>query len=307
MSRVDRPTLILAIALSLFLWAYVRLWHETPEITRVIRDVPVQLGSGPAGFECKLHPKDQTVDVYVKGPAERVNNVIRDDIVIRANVTGTLKSRMTVMPEVKLPKWLRLGREVEVTVLTNPLKQKTLPVTISFITQPPPGTTVGQYKATPNSVSIEGGQEALDKVHYVIVRIDPTQAMTTDQDRVPHPVSADGEPVDDVRVLTATVKVRMVSLTGQQTTRQMAVRQPVLKYQPRGYIVRIAQIRPTVVTLSGEDALLNRVQGYVETEPLDVHAVTRDTTVTARLQVPNGLSVIEGPTVRVDLEAQPVR
>lgn len=308
MVKPDRATMIVAIALALFLWAYVRIAHETPEVTRIIRDVPVRPeGKLASGLAYRLLDDNRAVDLQIKGSAERVNNVPRDEVVLYVNLSGITHAQTAVLqPRVTLPVGVRATPMPKISLLVFPSKLQTMPVTIAFIAVPPPGTTMGEYVVTPSTVTIEGSREALKQVKYVSIRLDPTQSFTAERDCVPQAVDTEGKEVDGVRVLTATVKVRMASLTGQVMTRQVAVAQPELQHQPRGYVVRVVRLRPEEVTLSGDRALLDRQPAYVATEPIDVHKITKDTTVTVPLQVPRGLSVVEGTTVRVDLEAQPV-
>jgi YbbR domain-containing protein len=70
--------------------------------------------------------------------------------------------------------------------------------------------------------------------------------------------------------------------------------------------VTVKEIRPDEVTLSGEAVDLDRLPAYVETPPIDVNGLRRDSTRTVRLKVPSGLRVVEGTEVRVDLEVHPL-
>ncbi|HEY3378695.1 MAG TPA: CdaR family protein [Armatimonadota bacterium] len=307
MSQMDRVTLIIAVALGVFLWAYVRVAHDTPESTRIIRDVPVQLeGKSPSGYASKLHAEDQTIDVEIKGVAERVSAVTRDEVVVRLNVSGVTKSQAVLTPMVVLPRDIRVARAPKVTLITYALRQQTFPVKVAFIAQPPPGTMVGEYLVQPATVTVEGSAEALDQVKYVTVRVDPGEPLTSEREVVPHVVDIDGERITDVHVLTSSVKLRMVSLTGKKTTRQVAVGAPELHNMPRGYTVRVTRITPAVVTLNGDGSLLDRVQGFVSTDAVDVRDMRKNMTMTVRLHPPKGLSVVEGLSVQVDLDVQPV-
>lgn len=307
MNGSDRMTMIIAVTMALFLWAYMRLAQDTPEVTRIIQNVPVQVvGRMPSGYGARLHQDDQSIDVYIKGPAKRVNATTEEDIAVKLDVTGESRAKAVVqLRDISLPRGVRLARKPKVTLYTYSLTQQSFPVKVAFIAQPPPGTIVGEYSMHPATVTVEGRSETVQRVKYVTVRVDPNLPFT-EREAIPRAIDADGERVDDVRVITPSVRVMMSSLTGKQTTRQIAVAQPELKNQPRGHLVRVAKIRPEVVTLSGESALLDRLEGFIATDAIDVSKVTRDTTVTVRLRVPRELTVVEGPTVRVDLEAQSV-
>lgn len=308
MNNSELTTRILAVALALFLWAYVRVQHDMPDVQRVMQNVPVTLeGKPPAGLAPQLREEDRTITVQIKGQAERVNTVLLSEVKARVELSSINKSGTEHLPvAIDLPHGVQLAQSPQdVTLITRALTQKDFPVTISFIASPPPGTTVGEYLIEPSTVTVEGPTGVVDKVKYVTVFVDPNEPMTTDETLVPHARDADGDLVEDARLLNSAVSVSMSSLTGPQETRQVAIRAPELRNQPRNYTVSVAQVTPDVVTLSGEAALLEK-QAILETEPIDVHHFVHDITVTTRIRVPAGLTVVNKPDIRVDLRVQPL-
>lgn len=304
MSQTELTNRILAIVLALCVWAYVRVSQDSPNTTRTIRDVPVRVMTA-TGWGYLLH--QNTVTVTVRGPAERVNSILRSELDARINLS-TVQSRIVNAGraiDVTLPDGTRLSQPVMVKVTTYKLETRTFTITPAFITIPPPGTTIGEYEITPREIAVVGSPAAISQVRFVHVLIDPTVRMSSARDLIPHPVNADGERVSDVVMTVSTVKVRMLSLTGQPTTRRVAVGEPALINLPRGYIVRVSAIRPKEVTVSGEPSALERLPAFLDTDPIDVNNVRRDTTRTIRLRLPRDVQVVEGQTVRVDLEAHP--
>ncbi|MHB9133294.1 MAG: CdaR family protein [Armatimonadota bacterium] len=309
MNSTERTTLIIAVVLALFLWAYVRI-TQTPEEHRTIRSVPVTIaGTAVGGLAVSLYDKDAALNIDIIGPAERVSNVSREDVRAEVDISGVTDVQHKKPLPVKvsgLPKGVRVANSgLKVPINVVPLEQRSFPVQVGFITQPPPGTTVGEYRISPAIVTVEGSHQELETVKYVTVQVDPSQPLTAEQPVVPQAVNKKGEWVKDVRILTSAVKVGMASLTGEQTVRPVAVRLPVLRNMPRRFTVT-ARVRPDTVTLSGNAALLAQQPAYVETEPIDVSALRRDTTRTVRLRVPHGLTVVEGAEVRVDLQVHPM-
>jgi len=304
----DRTTLIIAIGIALFLWVYVHMLQEAPEARRVMRDVPVQMaGELASGLTAQMREQDQKIDLAIQGASDRVDNVMPGDVkawVDLTPITGENTWRLKV--HVSLPGGVKLARQpAPVTISTTNLHQKSFPVKITFLSAPPPGATVGQYLMQPAAVVVEGTEKAIANVRYVTITVDPTKPMTTAREIPPRPVDDNGERVPEVRALTASVHVSMASLTGSSTTRSVAVRPPLLLNQPRRQTVRIARVRPDVVTVTGEPASLDRLSGYIDTEPLDVRTLRKDSTFTVRLRVPAGITVVEGPEVRVDVELHP--
>jgi len=306
MSNTELTTRILAIALALFLWAYVRIVHETPDAQRIIQNVPVTITGKPAaGLMSQLHVDNRTIDVRIRGPLERINGVDANEVKAQVDVSAVNREGTRRLPvNLVLPAGVYKAQQpADVTIITRALTQQKFPVTVSFITSPPPGTSVGEYLIQPSTVTVEGPQEVVEKVKYVTISIDPSEPMHAKRTLIPRARSIDGDLLEDVHLLESAVDVRLASMTGQQVTREVAVRPPDLHNPPRRFTVTAVKVRPDVVTLSGESAVLDKQPAYLETDPLDVHAVTRDMTVTAHIRVPRGVTIVEGSDVRVDLQA----
>jgi YbbR domain-containing protein len=300
----DLSTRILALALALFLWGYVRMTHSTLE-TRQFAGVPIDPRPAAAGWTAV--PREGTVTLSVRGTPDVLARIRPEELVAVVDPSGIMRADTVLLPvRVNLPEPAMLT-PTTVSVSVQPLKQRTLPVRVSFLSAPQPGTTVGEYVLLPTDVALEGPADALDSVKYVTVLIDPSESLTEARDFVPKAVNAVGERVTDVKVLTSTVRVHQASLTGEHTTRPFAVRAPSLINPPRGWRIAVARVAPEKLTLSGDAATLNRLDAYLDTEPVDVSDVRRDGTRDVRVKVPRGVSVVGTPFVRVDLEARPAR
>lgn len=311
MANADKTTLILAMLLSVFLWAYVRLTVSTPDEVRTLRDIPVTLsGAAASDLLVQLDPGDRLAKITIKGSPEAVANLDAEKIVGRVNIEGLSDSRNTRRRPVRfnLPPGVRLiGITPKVTLSATKLDTRLFPVTVSFLSSPPSGYTVGEYVTEPSTVAVAGSKKALEKIKYVIVAVDPNQRLSTARDLTPRAVDENGSRVDGVSVVSvSTVHVSQASRTGKDITRQVAVSDPKLINLPRRYSVRIDRIEPKVVTVTGAPARLDRLEGFINTDPLDVSGVTNDGYKTVRLQVPDGLEVAGETEVRVHLQVQPL-
>jgi YbbR domain-containing protein len=304
----ERATLILAIGIALFLWIYVRMVQDAPEGARTLREVAVILDGTPApGLVARLHEKNRTLDVAVRGIRDRVAGLGPGEVKVRVDVSGITDAKTQTLPaRVSLPEGVRLaGDTPRVTVIVTTLERKTFSIQIAFITAPPTGTTVGEYRLEPETVAVDGTKEALAQVRAVVLPIDPAEEMTHFQDVAPRPVDEHGERIPDVRVLTPTVRVRTGSITGPPPTRQLAVHPPLLQNVPARTLV-VPRLRPDSVTVHGDAILFNGLPAYLECEPINVAGIRQSRSVTARLKVPRGLTVVDGPTVHVDLNVHMV-
>jgi YbbR domain-containing protein len=309
MTKTEFTTLIIAVILSLFFWAYFRLSRGGVEETFVVSDVPVRV-TQVAGIVPQVDGGSATVEVTVKGPVSALRKVGRDSIIARLQTdvlqVGETK-RLPVIVEAKdLPGVTFTAQPSTVKVHAAPLRLQQFAVDVSFIASPPPGASVGDYIVSPTKVMVEGTDEVLGRVKYVTVSVDPNLPLTVPVTLVPQPVDADGERVEGTTVKDSTVSVAIASLTGEHATRQLAVRAPALSAGPVGLSVRVVAVKPDVVTVIGPTKALDRLGGYIETEPLDVGSVRKDITRTLHLKLPPGLAVVEGADVRVSLEVRPL-
>lgn len=307
----DRMTLIIAIGLSLFLWVYVRLAHQEPEVTRVIRAIPIKkIGETMVPSHAyELKNIDGRIDLTVKGSAARVSSLSRDEILVQLNVANIKvadeEKLVSVTPEVDLPPGVRLVNSPRIDIITYPLMQRTLPVRIGFLTLPQPGSTIGEYILDPDEVIVLGKSSDVDKIEYATVMIDPRQPLMTPTEFVPRAVGKSGKIIEPVKLLTSTIRVRMSSLTGLQATRQIAVKPPLLKNMPNDLLVFAEKIQPDKVILSGESTLLERLPAFIETEEIDVSSLKSDATRRVNLIIPQGLSVVDATTIQVSLKVVP--
>ena len=88
MNNIDRPTLILAFVLAIFLWVYVRVSQETPTESRVIYGIPVVMEGKVPGIKTSLHPDTRTVNLTITGRPKAVYSVSPDRIKAKVDVSG---------------------------------------------------------------------------------------------------------------------------------------------------------------------------------------------------------------------------
>ncbi|MHB0937410.1 MAG: CdaR family protein [Armatimonadota bacterium] len=309
MKNIDRPTLILAFVLAIFLWMYVRVSQETPTESRLIYGVPVQLEGKIPGIKTSLHPDTRMVDITITGRPKAVYGVSPRQIKVKVDVSGikVINKPQPLPTVVTLPNTVELdGKPPVVIISTEVLEQKSFPVRVLFIPPPEAGRETGEYLTQPADVPVEATAETLKRVRYVLVTVNPNEPIAGGVKIPPRAVDENGDRVEDANVLQESILVRQGSGLGPRGTRKVAVRVPDFR-QPRRYIVSVGKIRPDQVTLTGDPALLAKQSAFLETYPIDVSHLTKDMTMTVPLRVQPGLTVAEGTTVRVDLEVQPVQ
>jgi len=218
MSHRDKISLLISFILALILWGYAKVEILPNDRTRVIERVPVILiGESTKGYTTSLTNESSPVSIKVRGPIEMVNNLTVDDIKItvsRENITDAETKVQLSNKNIELPyEELTVISPPHVILNTQKLEQVTMPVVVSFVSEPPPGSVVGQYVIKPSEVTVEGVKKGIEKLAYVQVRIDPNKRLDNKTDLKVYAVDADGELITDVRVSTPTVTVKMVTQT----------------------------------------------------------------------------------------------
>ena len=215
MSNADKITLILSFICAVLLWSYAKTVAAPYEKTREISDVPVILiGDSPPGYNCTLHPKSRQVSFFVRGPRDLVDSLTQEEVSIKVSRDNITKNSVITLDRsnINLPDGLNVLRYPKVTLLLEKLTQRTMPVSVSFITQPPPGVVVGQYVVTPSEVIIEGPEKAVASVAFLQVRLDPNKQLEGETQLTLHAVDDIGNQVTDVTIHKSAVIVKMVSL-----------------------------------------------------------------------------------------------
>ena len=217
MSHQDKISLLISFILAVFLWGYAKIEVMPNERTRIITNVPVILtNSSPDGYSTHLVNDSRHVDIRVRGPIDLVNSITVDDLKVNVNIDGITDHETKMMlsgKNIEIPEGLTIVRYPMITLNTLKLEQRIMPVVVSFISEPPPGTVVGQYVIEPNEVTVEGAKKAVDKLAFVQVRIDPNKKLENETSLKVYAVDNDGDQLTDLRVLTPTVNVKMVTLT----------------------------------------------------------------------------------------------
>jgi YbbR domain-containing protein len=76
---------------------------------------------------------------------------------------------------------------------------------------------------------------------------------------------------------------------------------------PEGYRLEQVSVDPPVVTLSGPQAVLDELPGFVETMPISISNVVEDLSLRTALTLPTTVVPVSGNVVTVTIEIQPIQ
>ncbi|MDQ5841083.1 MAG: CdaR family protein [Chloroflexota bacterium] len=194
---------------------------------------------------------------------------------------------------------------VEVSVILDRLAVRTVRVVVDR-GEVPPGLEIGVATVMPSTVQAQGPESRLRLVTRALarVRIDTSGIDVSELvDLVP--VDADGDPVGAVEFSPAAATVE-IEVSTAETSKTVPVTPDLVGTPPAGLTLTGVTVEPSAVTLFGPPDVLTGITS-VQTDPIDMTAVTGDNVLEAALVLPDQTRLAEGAaaTVAVSVSVDP--
>jgi YbbR domain-containing protein len=220
------------------------------------------------------------VDLSGLGPGEHA-------VELSHQVSATPSEVVTAIPE-------------EVQIILEALATRTFDVQPVVRGEPPTGYRRGEIMIEPTEVMISGAESLVNQVREVRAPIDITGSIDTVSRVVAvQPVDENGNPVLGLTVTPQEVSVtQMVNLLGGY--RNVVVKVITTGEPAEGYwLTNISVSPPSVTVFASNPQLVNELPGFVETEPLDLTGLRDDADMRSSLDLPEGISIVDGQPVLV--------
>ncbi|MDR3242500.1 MAG: hypothetical protein LBT34_01040 [Clostridiales Family XIII bacterium] len=264
---------IIAVAVSLTLWAYV-ITVENPPTTQLIRAVPVQFTSLDILALKGLAVSGETaltVDVSVEGKRSDLANLSRDSIVARANLRGFTKGENSVSVEVTAPEKISVieKRPAEVNVLIENLVTVNKPIRVEFTDEFPEGTEPGFITMIPEEIDVSGAKSDVDDIAYVRAQIESDMLTERSETFTAEavPVNSKGEAVHSLKLSQTEIKVTAKLCS----TKEVPLEAPVTGDVSENYELTYVNV-PVTVTIRGEKSVIDGISS-ISAAPVDISAV----------------------------------
>lgn len=192
----------------------------------------------------------------------------------------------------------------QVEVRLDPVAVRELPVTVT-LGSVAEGLTVGPAQVEPSTVTLRGASSRIDQVSQVVARVSiDASALNVDREIELVAVDGNGNQVGNVEIDPERVRVR-IAVARELANRTLPV-VPMLRGEPApGYRVSAISVEPLVVTVSGEEATVTRLES-APTQPIDIEGRTTDLEANIGLDLPAGISINGSDQVRVTLTIEQV-
>ena len=306
----DFPLKAVAIVIAFLFWVGI-MQNATPSVITVAFDgrVPVERPDNvPAGYVLRGPLGDVGVTLRgAPGVADRVAlSELRATLDVNSLVLGQAEpqdARVTVAPP-------KEGVEVvdvsppTVSVRIERVTSRTLLVQPRFSNEPPSGTRAGEAAVAPTEVRVTGPESDVARIAAVLgtVRFGDGQTDIEAPSTPAIPVDAAGVPIDGLQVEPGVVTVR-VPVLPTATTRTVPVVFTLRGVVAPGYWVVGVAMDPFAVTVRGEEEVLKTLD-RIETLPIDVGDLSATRTLTVRLAVPTGVTLLRPTDITVTVTVQ---
>ncbi|ADY25308.1 YbbR family protein [Deinococcus proteolyticus MRP] len=291
-----------AAKLLALLAAFV-LWFFASEDRRAIidqtYDVPVNVrdntDENAAETRAVTGLSPGTIKVTLSGRPERLRELRGEMIEAVVNVTDIAEGSFNQPLTVTAPGGTEVVRVTpdRVQGVVDTVQTRSLPVTVTVYA--PDSTLMPRYQAQPAEVTVSGPSRAVNEVEQVIyapVELQPgeTRSVTL------LPLDGDGQPVTDLTLSPATVRLTRAASDGQPST-ALPVR---LAPPPGGLQLTSARLSPEQVRVIGPADALEGLTELVGTAEYRTGSYQTE----VRFEPPSGVQVLDRVTAQLEVRPQ---
>jgi YbbR domain-containing protein len=292
---------VIALVTSVMLYVYVGV-ERNPTVTRSLRAEIVRANAPDDELVVNLRPENLTVDVT--GPRNEVESLEDGSIKALADLhSATLETQQCRIIGFRNP-----PGAAHVSVKTNKLfvgaevvrkSRRRLPVMVSYDNRAPLGKRLVGPRVTPQFVDALGTDDALAKVDRLVAYVDNTAGAVRTVAAV-RALDSSGVMVEGVRTDPVNVRVE-IDLADAPASRSVLVNVRFAGQPAPPNVLSSVQPEPATITVTGRADLVQSLTS-VPTVVVPLDGLKQDTTVSAPLELPAGVSVEGGAaSVRVHI------
>jgi YbbR domain-containing protein len=301
-------SLVISLFLAVFVWA-VATNEENPTREAIFSDpIPIQYTN--LAPRLSLYQKSgESVRVRLRAPQATWQNLRVDSFQavadLRALDSGVLQVPVAVKsidPQVTVVAVDPPG----VSVQLENIKQVPVEVRVRILDDAPLGYEFKTPIATPISVTVMGPQVLVDQVNDATADVALRGAKTPiDREVVVGVHDAGGNPIQGVTVKPSTVMVH-IEVDQRVGYKDVAVKATLKGAVSSGYWISDISVDPPTVTLVGAPQALDKIPGFVQTQPVTVTASRADIVKPVGLSLPTDVSALNVTEVNVHVAVEPV-
>ncbi|MBC8015239.1 MAG: hypothetical protein H7X79_05785 [Sporomusaceae bacterium] len=305
MDRLPKKNLtakIIALIMAIVLWVYVMNEQNPPVETSM--EVALEVRNLSASMIATDIP--ESVRVKVRGPRSLIIALSNKDIKSYVELKDLASGRNTQKVNAVIPTSLELVEvsPEKITFQLDTVTSREIPVEGRIIGKPAPGLALGQITYSSLTAVVKGPSQILSTVAKVAATIDVSDKAADFALIAPLvPVDENGKQVEGVIVSPGNQSISL-AIVPVVHKKIVDVRPNIVGVLAKGVLLNQISINPERIEISGNDKVLEKTD-IIFTEPVDITAITKDTTVDVKLQLKEGiLSTKNSVTMNISIAKQ---
>lgn len=295
-------TLALSILLGLIVWV-IAINQENPIVQDTYSErLPVTVRGLPETLMPIQDLSRETVQLELQAPREYWDNIDASDFTVYIDLAGLGPGIHDVDVDVDV-----VDPRVAVVSIQRPalrvqldqVVSKDVPVRVDIVDTTAFGYDWQTPVVEPMTVTVTGPETQVTQVSHGRAEVSLSNAKSqVERNQTITLINAEGQVVP--RVTSAPNLVHVVVPVEQWPGRkEVAVRVNLVGQPAAGYRLNAVRVNPSTVVLLGNADVLTQVPGFVETEPVSLTEATGEIQRRVQVNVPQGVTVLEGTAVDV--------
>jgi diadenylate cyclase len=307
----DGGLLLVTAVITLTIWAFV-IGQTDPTVRETFANIPLQVGQIPEGMALVNEPPS-TITALVRTTSQNLSGLNSDNF--RATVllsdyeAGSYQLPITVQTTAG-PVQIVSTEPGLLTIELAPIISRTLPIQI-HLNDPQNLSAAYEFSGSPTSspatATIIGPEPLVNQVSQVQASLSIGSATTTVRETRPiRALDAQGNEVSGVTIEPAQTQAAQI-ISRRRDALDVGIRAVTEGSPPEGYWLSGLSVMPASVTLQGEPALLDGMNGFIDTLPVDLREAAGPLSMQVPLNLPVGVTAVDHngvPVYNVTVMAQ---
>lgn len=288
---------ILALLLAVILWVYV-MNEQNPPVEQTA-NVKLQVRNIAQGLTLKENAEN--IRIRYRGPRSIIAGLRSKDMEVYVDARNAGEGEHSLPVKAVFPSAVEIIEVAPNTAVVRLEGQvsRQLPVTPRFTGTAAAGVIINKAEVIPAQVTITGPRSKVDMVSAVVASVDMGGV---DKDIVlegiPHPFSKNGALVEGVSAAPEKVQVQIMVLQGV-VTKTVDLRPSIVGEVVPGAVITKIISEPDKVEIRGRADVLKTIE-WLQL-PIDVSGQSADMVREIKIQLPEGVTVVRGDTVKVTI------